>query len=183
VLPVLNGEAAVGVASGRAGPYLTIAFKDVDEDRAREEMAKLQAPLVAALKPARTGQAPSFGSKRLGDTVMRRVRLSPALDLAYAIFDGKLVVSTNPAGVRQAVEGGEDLAGSDAFKAATSGASGGVSALVFLNLDGLVRRAEPLGLNQIVGGFGADVAKLNALGLTVKSDDDNLKTTLFLGIE
>jgi len=85
--------------------------------------------------------------------------------------------------VRQAVEGDEDLGGSDVFKTATSGASGDVSALVFLNLDGLVRRAGPLGLDQIVGGFGADVARLNGLGLTVKSDDDNLETTLFLGIE
>jgi uncharacterized protein DUF3352 len=183
VFPVLGGEAAVGAASGRAAPYLTLAFKDVDEDRAREEMAQLQAPLVAALNPARTGQAPSFGAKRLDDTVMHSVRLSPALNLAYAIFDGKLVVSTNPAGVRQAVEGDEDLGGSDAFRAATNDASSGVSALVFLNLDGLVRRAGPLGLDQIVGGFGADVAKLNGLGLTVKSDDDNLETTLFLGVD
>ena len=107
-------------------------------------MAQLQAPLVAALNPARTGQAPTFETKKLDDTVMHSVRLSPALELAYAIFDGKLVVSTNPAGVRQAVEGDEDLGGSDAFKASNNGASGGVSALVFLNLDGLVRRAGPL---------------------------------------
>jgi len=183
VLPVLGGETAIGAASGRAGPYLTVVFKDVDEDRAREVMAKLQGPLVAALAPAQTGQALTFGAKRLGDTVVRSVRISPTLNFAYAIFDGKLVVSTNPAGVRQAVQGGADLGGSDAFKAATSGASGGVSALVFFNLEGLVRRAEPLGLGQIVGGFGADVAKLKALGLTVRSDEDELKTTLFLNIE
>ena len=183
VLPVLGGETAIGAASGPAGPYLTAVFKDVDENRAREEMAKLQGPLVAALGPARTGQAPTFGAKKLGDTVVRSVRISPTLNLAYAIFDGKLVVSTNPAGVSQAIQGDADLGGSDAFKAATSGASGGVSALVFLNLEGLVRRAEPLGLGQIVGGFGADVAKLKALGLTVRSDEDELKTTLFLNIE
>jgi hypothetical protein len=158
-------------------------FKDVDENRAREEMAKLQGPLVAALAPAQTGQAPTFGAKKVGDTVVRSVRLSPTLDLAYAIFDGKLAVSTNPAGVSQAVQGDADLGGSDAFKAATNGASGGVSALVFFNLEGLVSRAVPLGLGQIVGGFGADVAKLKALGLTVRSDQNDLKTTLFLDIE
>jgi hypothetical protein len=183
VLPVLGGETAIGAALGPTGPYLTAVFKDVDENRAREEMAKLQGPLVAALAPARTGQAPTFGAKKLGDTVVRSVRLSPTLNLAYAIFDGKLVVSTNPAGVSQAVQGDADLGGSDAFKAATSGASGGVSALVFLNLEGLVTRAVPLGLGQIVGGFGADVAKLKALGLTVRSDQNDLKTTLFLDIE
>ncbi len=183
VLSLLGGEAAIGAAEARGAPYLTAVFDDVDEDRAREEMAALQAPLIAAFGPNRTGQAPSFGSKKLDGTVMRSVRLSPAIDLAYAIFDGRLVVSTNPAGVRQAVEGGDDLGGSDAYEASTSGASGGASALVFLNLEGLVKRAEALGLQQIVRGFGEDVAKLKAIGLTVKGDDDKLETRFFLNIE
>ncbi len=183
VLPALGNEAAIGAVSGAAGPYLTVVFKDVNEARARVQMANLQAPLVAALAPGRTGQALSFDVKKLGDTVVRSVRISPTLNLAYAIFDGKLVVSTNPAGVSQAVQGDADLGGSDAYKAATSDASGGVSALVFLNLEGLVRGAEPLGLGQIVGGFGADVAKLKGLGLTVRSDEQELKTTIFLNIE
>ncbi len=182
VLPVLSGEAAVGVELG-AAPFVTAVFKDVDEDRAREQMARLQVPLVAALSPGRIGQAPSFESKKIGDTVMRQVRLSPNLTLAYAIFDGKLVVSTNPAGVRQAVEEDESLGGSDAFKAATSSASDGVSALVFVNLEGLVRRSEPLGLDQIVRGFAEDVSKLKGLGLSVRSDEESLNTTFFLDIE
>jgi Protein of unknown function (DUF3352) len=183
VLPVLGGEAALGVAQGPAGLYLTLVFKDVDEDRAREQMARLQAPLIAALKPARTGQAPSFGAKRLGDTVVRIVRLTPAVDLAYAIFDGKLAVSTSLAGVREAVQGSGGIGAGDSFQTATSAASGGVSALVFLNLEALVRSVKPLGLEQIVGGFSADIARLKALGLTVNSDDEDLKTTLFLQIE
>ncbi len=181
-LPLLDGEAAVGAALAPL-PYLTFAFKDVDEDRAREEMARLQGPLVAALSPARTGQAPSFETEKLGDVVMRSVRLSPTLTLAYAIFDSKLVVATNPDGVRQAVEGDDSLGGQDSFEAATSGASGDVSALVFLSLEGLVRRAEPLGLDQIVRGFAEDIAKLKGLGLGVKGDEDSLSTTVFLDIE
>jgi hypothetical protein len=146
-------------------------------------MAQLQAPLVKALSPQKTGQAPTFGTKKIGDVVVRSVNVSPNLDIAYAIFDGRLVVSTNPAGVRQAIEGDDDLAGSDGFEAATSGASGGVSALVFVGLERLVQRAQPLGLGQIVGGFSADLTKLKALGLTVTSDEDSLKTTLSLNIE
>jgi hypothetical protein len=114
--------------------------------------------------------------------IVRSVRISPALNFAYAIFDGKLVVSTSPVGVRQAIEGDDSLAGSDAYKAAAAGASNGVSALVFLNLESLVRSSQPLGLGQIVRGFGEDIAKLSGLGLTVKSDEDSLQTTLFVEI-
>ena len=182
VLPALGGEAAVGVATGKAGPYLTAAFANVDEDRARTQMAKLQTPLVQALSPGRTGQAPSFEAAKVGDVIVRSVRISPALNFAYAIFDGKLVVSTSPVGVRQAIEGDDSLAGSDAYKAAAAGASNGVSALVFLNLESLVRSSQPLGLGQIVRGFGEDIAKLSGLGLTVKGDEDSLQTTLFVEI-
>jgi hypothetical protein len=183
LLPALGDEAAAGLVAGPNGPYLTLAFKNVDEQRARSRMAQLQAPLAAALSPARTGQAPSFGSHKLGDTVVNSVRLSPALDVAYAIFDNKLVISTNPTGVRQAVEGDGNLSGSDSYEAATGGASGRTSALVFLSLEGLVKRAVPLGLGQALGGFSADIAKLKALGLSVKSSEDSLKTTIFLNIE
>jgi hypothetical protein len=183
VLPVLDGEAAFAIVPARPVPYLTFVFDRVDEKRAREEMAKLQAPVIAALRPARTGQAPTFDEREVGGVVVRSVRLSPALELSYAVFDGKLVVATSPAGVRQAIEGDDDLGGEDSFSAVTSGASGGVSALVFLNLEGLVKRAVPLGLNEIVGGFRADVAKLKALGLTVSSDEERLRTKLFLEIE
>jgi hypothetical protein len=182
VLPALGDQAAVGVATGGTGPYLTAAFANVDEDRARTQTAKLQSPLVKALSPGRTGQAPSFDAKKVGDVVVRSVRISPALDLAYAIFDGKLVVSTNPVGVRQAIEGDDSLDGSEAYQASTSGAQNGVSALVFLNLESLVRSSQPLGLGQIVRGFGEDIAKLSGLGLTVKSDEDSLQSTLFVDI-
>ncbi len=183
LLPALGNEAAAGVAARPAGPYLTLAFKGVDEQRARSRMAQLQAPLVAALSPSRSGQAPSFGSQTVNGTTVNSVRLSPALDIAYAVFDGKLVVSTNPVGVRQALEGGDDLSGSDGYRATTGGASGGASALVFLDLEGLSRSAGPLGLAQAVGGFSADLAKLKAVGLSVKSSEDSLETTIFLNIE
>jgi hypothetical protein len=138
VLPVLDGEAAFAIAPARPLPYLTFIFKDVDEQQAREQMARLQTPVIATLNPARTGQAPTFGQRKVGDVVVRSVRLSPALALAYAIFDGKLVVSTNPVGVRQAIEGDESLSGTDGYDTATSGASDSASALVFLNLEGLI---------------------------------------------
>ncbi|MGH2982488.1 MAG: DUF3352 domain-containing protein [Solirubrobacterales bacterium] len=182
VLPLLGGEAAVGVALGPR-PNVTGVFTDIDEGRAREEIARLQVPLIAALSPARTGQAPSFEAERIGDVVMRSVRLSPRLNLAYAIFDGKLVVSSSPQGVRQAVEGEDSLAGTEPFQGATKRASGGVSALVFLSLEGLVRRAEPLGLDRIVRGFAEDISRLRGLGVSVKSDEDSLNTTFFLDIE
>jgi hypothetical protein len=183
LLPVLTGEASIGVSPARPVPYVTTVFAGVDEARAREAVARLQSPLIAALDPARTGQAPTFSSRQVDGVTVQSLRLGAGLHLAYAVFDGKLVVSTNPRGVEQAIQGGEDLAETDGYRAVASGAPDQVSALVFLNLDGLVQLAEPRGLAEIVSDFSEDLARLRALGLTVRSRSDSLETELFLNIE
>jgi Protein of unknown function (DUF3352) len=185
VLPLLKGEAAAGASPGNGLPYLNFVFTDVDEQKARNAIARLQAPLVAALGPERTGQAATFGEEKAGDVSVYTVRLSAALDLSYAVFDHKLIVSTNPVGVKRAVEGGEALQTQDDYQAVTSEAPGSVSALVFLDLEGLVRLAEPLGLARIgpYVVFKPDIEKLRALGVTIEGGDERLSTRLFLEIE
>jgi hypothetical protein len=182
LLPALGGEAAIGVAPGRAVPFVTAVFADVNEDKARDAVARLQAPLIAALDPARTGVAPTFSSRRVEEVEVRSVRLGPALHLSYAILDEQLVVSTNPRGVAAAIAGDEDLAGTDTYRAATARNPDEVSALVFLNLDGLVELAEPRGLAEIVSDFSQDLARLRALSLTVRSRPDSIVTQVLLNI-
>jgi Protein of unknown function (DUF3352) len=185
VLPLLKGQAAAAASPGNGLPYLSFVFTDVEEERARAAIARLQAPLIAALRPERTGQAPSFGEEKVGDVSVFSVRLSRALDLSYAVFDHKLVVSTNPDGVKRAIEGGQDLQAQEDYQAISSGAPDSVSALVFLDLEGLVRLAERIGLTQIEPYvvFESDIEKLRALGVTIEASDERLTTRLFLEIE
>jgi Protein of unknown function (DUF3352) len=185
VLPLLEGQAAAGASPANGLPYLNFVFTDVDEGKARTATARLQAPLVAALGPERTGQAASFGEERVGDVSVYSVRVSAALDLSYAVFDDKLIVSTNPLGVKRAIEGGEALDTQDDYQAVISDAPDSVSALVFLDLEGLVRLAEPIGLAQIESYvvFEPDIEKLQALGVTIEAVDGRLSTKLFLEIE
>jgi hypothetical protein len=183
VLPLLGGEAAVGVAPATPVPYATAVFADVDEERAREAVARLAVPLIAGLDPATTGQAPVFSRRRVEGVTVNTLRVSRALVPSYAVFDDHLVVSTDPRGVAEAIEGGDDLGSEPGYEAVTNGGGGDVSALVFLNLEGLVNLAEPLGLAEIVDDFRADLTRLNAFGVTVESSDDRLDTQLFLNIE
>ena len=62
-------------------------------------------------------------------------------------------------------------------------ASDGTSALLFLNLQGLVQLAAPRGLAGIVSSFRQDLAKMKALGVSVKSSEDRLETKAFLEID
>ena len=182
VLPLLQDEAAAALAPGPALPYATLVFDGVDEQKASDAVGGLLVPLIRAVNPASTGEAPALSQKKVGDVTVHSVRLSPAVDLSYAVSDGRLIVSTDPRGVEQAVSGSDNLASQPTYQAVTAGASGGVSALVFLNLKGLVQLARPRGLAQIVAGFEQDVARLEALGLTVKSGSASLETRIFLDI-
>jgi hypothetical protein len=182
LVPLLQGEAVAAIAPGRPVPYVTVVFDEIDERRVGEAVARLQAPLIAALDPGRSGFSPTFEQRRIGDVVARGLRISPAVELTYAVFDERLVASTDPRGVEHAIEGEDSLDSEPSYETVTSGAGKGVSALVFLDLAGLVELAEPLGLAEIVSGFRADLEKLRALGLTVRSGEDSLETRIFLEI-
>jgi hypothetical protein len=183
LLPLLDGEAAVAVAPGRPVPYVTMIFDGVDEQRANDAVLSLQAPLIGAVNPATTGQAPTLSQRKIGGVTVHSINLSPAVDLTYAVSGGRLVIASAPRGVEQAHDGSDDLASQDSYRTVASPASDGTSALLFLNLQGLVQLAAPRGLAGIVSSFRQDLAKMKALGVSVKSSEDRLETKAFLEID
>jgi hypothetical protein len=183
LLPLLDGEAAAAVAPGRPVPYVTMIFDGVDEQKAKDAVVSLQAPLIGAVNPATTGQAPTLSQRKIGGVAVQSISLSPAVDLTYAVSGGRLVIASAPRGVEQALDGSDDLASQDSYRTVAAPASDGTSALLFLNLQGLVQLAAPRGLAGIVSSFRQDLAKMKALGVSVKSSEDRLETKAFLEID
>ncbi len=139
LLPLLGGEAAAAVAPARPVPYVTLIFDGVDEQKANEAMASLQAPLIGAVNPAATGQAPALSQSKIGGVTVHSVRLSAAVDLTYAVSAGRLLIATDPRGVEQALEGSDDLASQDSYRTVTSaGFRPAPRRYLFLNLRGAV---------------------------------------------
>lgn len=184
LLPLLKGEAGVSVAPAIPAPVLTVVVKGVDERRARAALARLQGPLARAVSPRRGRQAPVFRERRIGGVESFSIRLSPSIDLTYALFDRKLVVSTDPRGVRQVRSGRKSLRGARFFKAATGSLPDRVSSLLFLNLDQLLAIAERTGLAEdpAYAEVRDDLRRLKALGAAVTGDADHLETKISLAI-
>ena len=182
LLDSLGGEAAFALArrSGAAGPalpFLEFVADDVDEDAARRALAALQAPLIDAVG-GRNVQAPVFGQQQIGDVEARSLRISPTVELTYAIFDGLVAIATDPAGIEQLVEGEGALDTSELYERATDGFADEVSLLAFLDLDGLVELGEQLGLAEdpVYAPFAGEFRRLEALALAVTDDDELLST-------
>jgi len=189
--PEAEGEAGAGGATpppeiaGIPGiPFVSLIVEEVDEERATRALARLQAPIAKALDPGRSLQAPVFKDEDVEGVSAHSLRISPTVDLTYAIVDGRLVVSTDPLGVRQVRSGGTSLDDSDRFEAATEGFPDELSALAYLNLGELVTLAEAAGLaaDPAYALIGGEVRKLEGLGVAVERGDEEIDTEIRLTI-
>jgi hypothetical protein len=183
LLPALGGQAALVAEPTAAAPYATLIVDDVDEDKANEALAGLQAPLLRSLSTG-GAQVPSFQTQEIDGVPVHSVQISPSIDLSYATFDGKLVISTQPQGVSQVLSSGDNLAGTSAYKDATNRLPDRVSALVFLNLDEVLGLAQRAGLaeNPLYASLSEDISRVGSLGLAVTGAEHELQSDLFLAI-
>lgn len=190
VLPLLTSQAAVSVEPRRGSgvgpgvPFVSLIVADVDGEEAKRALARLQAPIAKALDPGRSLQGPIFREQVLDGVPVRSLRISPSVDLSYAVVDGKLVVSTDPLGVTQVSSGESTLEGSDGFRAATEGFPDEVSALVYLNLGGLLGLAEQAGLGADPGyaRFSQEFRRLEGLGVAVERGDEEIDSEIRLTV-
>jgi hypothetical protein len=192
LLPSLGGEAAFALqpAPGGGGknlvptagtPYLEFLSSGIDAERAGPALAGLQAPIADALNPS-SGQAPTFSQHKSGGVTAHSVRLSPTVDLTYAIAGSVLLIATDPVAVKQLTDESGGLADDDLFKEATAGLPDSVSLLSYFNLDGLLTLGEQAGLAQdpAYEAFAPELRKLRALGLAVRQSPSELATDVRL---
>jgi hypothetical protein len=184
LLPPEDAPPAPGVVPPTGIPYLMFIADEVDEERARETLAKLQGPLAEALDPAESLQAPVFTERQIEGVEAHSLRVSRTVDLTYAVFDGMLVVASDPQGVGEVRTGEGGLPDADAYERTTDGLPGEPNFLVYLNLADLIALAERAGLSEdpAYAGFATDVRRLDGLGLAVERGESTLDTTMRLTV-
>jgi hypothetical protein len=178
LLPSLGGEAAIALQPAPQTPFLEFIAADVDAHQASQALARLQGPIAQALNPSKALQAPVVSQHQVGGLTAHSVRLSPTVDLTYAIEGSTLVVATDPAAVKQLASGEGGLDGEELFDRATDGFPGEVSMLGYLDLGGLIALGESAGLAEDPAyvSFASEIHKLRALGLAIQSSPEELST-------
>ena len=192
VLPALGDEAALALEPAPRGagrrarqtPYVLFAGNGVNAPRARTALARLQRPLLRFVRSGRGGgHGPAIIAGNVAGTTTQSLRVSPVLDLTYAVANGLLIVATNPAGVASILApSGATLDATGTFGQATSGLSGSRSLLAYLNLRGLIAVGERAGLAANPGyrALAPEIHRLEALGISVASAPDDLETSVRL---
>jgi uncharacterized protein DUF3352 len=183
LLPALDGQAALVAEPTDSIPYASLIVSGVDEKKAEDALASLQGPIIRSLG---TGgrQVPRFQSREVDGVTVHSLQISPNVNLSYALFDGMLVVSTQPEGIAQVRSSGDNLAGTGAYQDATNSLPDDVSALVFLNLDEVLGLAQQAGLAEdpLYASLSEDISHIQSLGLAVRGSHDELRSELFLSI-
>jgi hypothetical protein len=181
LLPSLGGEAAIALQPAPEGedvPFLEFVAAGVDTDRAGEALARLQGPIARALDPSRGLQAPVVSQEEIDGLTAHSVRLSPTVDLTYALDESTLVIATNPAAVEQLAGGEGGLDSQELFDQATAGLPSKLSMLAYLDLEGLIALGESAGLSEdpAYAIFAREIRRLRALGVGIESSPEELST-------
>jgi hypothetical protein len=184
LLPALGGQAALVAEPTDGIPFASLIVEGVDEDAASEALARLQQPLLRSVGVSGR-QIPSFEETEVDGVTVNSVTLSPTVELAYATFDGMLVISTSPAGIERVRSDGDTLADSDEYEEVTDRLPDDVSALVFLNLDELFAQVTRTGLVEDPSFADLTVLFDNAasMGLAVQGEDDEIRSKLSLTVD
>jgi hypothetical protein len=169
LLPLLESRGALIAAPGESAPVITLIVDDVDEEQALDVLAGLQPTLIDLLG----SQAPAFGATEVEGVTAATAQLAPGLQLSYAAWDGRLVVSTALDGIAS-VRRAEGLPGSERFESVLSGRPDSASALLFLDLDQLLALGEQAGLAEDPTYLAVrdDLQKLRAAGAVLSREED-----------
>jgi len=187
VLSVLRGEAALFVLPAVPAPTLAVVAKTPDEKRTREALAKLQLPLARLFAPPSTGagQAPTFQYRDIGGIDAFQLRLTPTVELDYAVFDGKLVIATSLAGIRRIKDHKQSLTDDAAFQSVLSSRPSTVTSLVFLDFGQLLSVSERTGLGQDPAYLAVrdDLHRVRAVGVATSAAKDETTAEITIALK
>lgn len=186
ILPLLSGEVALWLAPSSPLPALTLVAHATDESSTRAAMANLQIPLARLLAPPGPGAAPTatFQQRSVDGAEVFSLPTASGAELDYAVFDGKLVVSTGLAGIRAVRRGGGSIVDSEPFRATLADRPKRVSSLLLLDSDQLLRLGERIGLtqSQAYPALRPDLASVAAIGAVTSAGETDSTTEINLSI-
>ena len=173
VMPLLDHRGALIATPGEAAPVLNLVVDDVDEKHALDVLARMQPALIRLLGGRELGSAPSFGAADVEGVSAATANLAPGLELSYAAWDGRLVVSTALAGIAAARKA-KGLSENDGFEDVLGDRPDSLSALLFLDLNQLLTLGEQAGLAEDPRYLALrdDLQKLRAAGAVLSREGE-----------
>jgi hypothetical protein len=185
VQPLLGRESALVVSPPASLPVISLVVANTSKEEGGDVVVALQ-PLLARLLKAPSGaaQVPTLVPGRIAGVDAVTLRVSASLELTYAAFDDKLVVSTSPEGVRRLRAGGPSLSDNPAFAPGLRKFLERPSSVVFLDLRRLTALAERAGLGATPDyrAIRQDITRIGAVSVVTAAKRSSQTSQIFLEV-
>jgi hypothetical protein len=183
--PLRGRESALFVTPPVNLPVVTLVVAGTTAADGGEVLVALQPVISRLLENPAGGQVPAIIPRRIAGVDATTLSLSQTLTLTYAAFDGKLVLSTSPAGIRQLRARGDSLSDNASF--APGGLRGlldRASSVVFLDLRRLTALVERAGLAATPGyrAIESEIARIGAVSGVTQSERSSQTAQIFVEV-
>lgn len=186
IVSLFQRESAVVISTHGTTPVVTLVARTPHPSATRTVFAQLEGPLERLFAPAgaAAGQVPLFNQVPAGGITAHQLVLAPGLQFDYAVFGGKLVLSTNLDGIARVARHAASILDRPAYRLTLGDHPARVTSLLFLDFNQLLSLDEQTGL--IAGArFRAlkpDLERVHAIGLDSTSGEADSTAELFLQI-
>jgi hypothetical protein len=182
--PLLGKETALYLTPSGRSPLLTLVVNDFRRADAATMIEQLQ-PLIARLveRPA-TGQVPFFEPTRVGGHDAVTLAISPTVQLTFAAFGGRAVISTAPRGITSLTRSSSRIADNEFFRAGTEDRLKRVTSVLFLDLEQFFALGEQAGLQQSASfrAFRSALSRVSTVSAVTSSTRAGKKATIFIEV-
>ena len=185
VQPLLGREAALVVTPPASLPVITLIVANTSKQEGGDVLVGLQPLLTRLLEaPKGAGQVPTLQPRRVAGVEAVTLRVSPTLELTYAAFDDKLVVSTSPQGIAQLRGSGTSLEDNASFAPGLREFLRRPTSVVFLDLRRLSALADRAGLGDTPDyrAIRPDIARVGAVSAVTASKQSAQTAEIFLEV-
>jgi hypothetical protein len=177
-------EAALIVTPPDDAPVVSLIVGDTTQTEGGDVLIALQPILSRVVESTRGGQASTLEPGSVGSIDTLTLRLNPDLALTYASLGDRIIVSTDPAGVRQVATAQDTLAGSKHFAPGMRDLLTQATSLVFADLHRLSSLVEQAGLGTTpeYRVVKPDLARVGTVSVITQNEQSSQTAQVFVEV-
>jgi uncharacterized protein DUF3352 len=182
--PLDQREAALVVTPPEDAPVVSLIVGDTTQDEGGEVLIAMQPLLSRVVNSTQGGAAPTLVPGSEGGINTLTLQLNPELSLTYAAFGDRIMVSTDPSGIRQVVNAQKTLLGSSAFAPGMRDLLKQATSVVFLDLhrlSSLIERAG-LGTTPEYRTIKPELARIGTVNVITQSERSSQTAQVFIEV-
>jgi uncharacterized protein DUF3352 len=184
VRPLRDRESALVVTPPAEAPVVSLVVGDTSRRQGGDVLVALQPLFARLLRAPQQGQVPSLEPRRIGGVDTVTLQLLPGLELTYAAFGSRIVVSTSLEGIRRLEGGTASLARSGTFAPGLGDFLARPTSVVFLDLhrlSALVERAG-LGTSPEYRSVRPDISRIGTVSVITTSERSSQTAQVFIEV-